>query len=541
METELLQTIAAEQEIGLEELLSVSGDEQTGQRQVSRIEKLVLSGKCSTQAALQSLRERVRLLSAEDLLPDTESLKRVPFKYADYYCLLPLRFEGEVLYCALANPFDRIHRTEIERVLDTAIEPAWALSSDIREAIKCSYGIGAQLDKESHSTESVQRAVVNDEAPAIALVEEILLDAHKKRATDVHLEPYETHLRIRYRVDGMLYQQKLAGTIRDKYDAVVARIKVLANMNLADRRRPQDGRLRTTVQGQDFDLRISILPTSHGEAVDIRLLSESQISVDLVELGLSEPALTHVERSLSKQNGIILVTGPTGSGKTTTLYNFLRKLNTPERKIITIEDPIEYQVDGITQLQVHSDIDFTFANGLRSMLRHDPDVMMVGEIRDKETAKIAIQVALTGHLVLSTLHTNDALSSVSRLDDMGAERYLLASTVACIIAQRLVRRICPACKQESQIESPDLTFATFEGAGCLNCNRSGYFGRTGVFEVVQMNERLRELIVGRAPLSVLRQEANQQRMQSLYESGLDKVKAGITTYAEVLRVLQSGD
>jgi type II secretory ATPase GspE/PulE/Tfp pilus assembly ATPase PilB-like protein len=510
-------------------------------RHVTRLEELVRQGRLDKEQLIPLVREKFPLLTADQLMPDRKVIGIVPYKYASYYQLLPLRIEKDSLVCAVANPFDMHMLHEIETVLGRRIEPVWAFQEDIAEAMKSHYGLGAAVGQPAmpNTGQGVSAGISQARSDAsVTLVEELLLDAARKRATDIHIEPMESRERIRYRIDGLLYDQNLSQAFVTGHETVVARLKVLANLNLADKRKPQDGRIKTVIGDQEFDLRISILPTEFGETVDIRLLSKEQIDLGLGQLGFSESDLSAINGALSKQHGIILVTGPTGSGKTTTLYSCLKQLNTPERKIITIEDPIEYQLDNITQLQVHPQIDFTFANGLRSMLRHDPDIMMVGEIRDPETAKIAIQVALTGHLVLSTLHTNDSVSALTRLQDMGVERYLMTSTLETVVAPRLVRRICDACKREADISHLDIDFPTFIGEGCSRCGYTGFRGRVGVFEIFQIDLQFSEMIVSRQPPPRIREKALDKGMTTLFDSGMDKVRKGITSYSEVLRVLQ---
>jgi type II secretory ATPase GspE/PulE/Tfp pilus assembly ATPase PilB-like protein len=540
-ERELVEELAGERlidESARNSLLNQSGTRS----RISTLESCINQGLINRELALPVLKKKVSLLTPEDLVASDEALERVPYKYAAFYGLLPLQLEDGVLNCALANPFDTELRQEIETVLQMTIEPVWAFSADIQEALKRTYGLGADVEPMAETASRVESSSVGV-APtgdaAVRLVDSVLLDAVSKRATDIHIEPFEERVRLRYRVDGLLYQQNITSAFAANREAVIARLKVLANLNLAEKRRPQDGRIKLSLNDREFDLRISVLPTVYGETVDVRLLSESHMSSSLPELGFSEQDVTLVEKALERPHGMILVTGPTGSGKTTTLYNFLNRLNAVNRKVITIEDPIEYQLPGVTQLQVHPQIDFTFANGLRSMLRHDPDIMMVGEIRDSETAKIAVQVALTGHLVLTTLHTNDSISALTRLGDMGVEPYLLAATLECVIAQRLVRRICPSCKQEAKLNPPELDFPAYEGMGCAYCNRTGYLGRTGVFEIFDITQKAKEMIGKRESLAAIRKSALAAGMTTLTDAGTDKVRAGITTYTEVMRILQS--
>ncbi|MFH1220212.1 MAG: GspE/PulE family protein [Candidatus Eisenbacteria bacterium] len=491
---------------------------------------------------------------------DKSAVGVVPAKCAYHYKLIPLNLENSTLSVLLADPFDPQILDELRLILGYEIKPVLGESNDILEGLKEYYGIGAEtveklLTERAASAESIDlRARVedigelSDEASIINFVNQLLLEAFKERSTDIHIEPFENDLRIRFRIDGILYDISVPASIRVFHSAIVSRIKIMANLNIAERRLPQDGRVKIRIGDNELDLRISILPTQFGETVDIRLLNSASILFGLENLGLSPDNLRILERMIEKPHGIILVTGPTGSGKTTTLYASLSKINSSEKKIITIEDPIEYQLHGISQMQIAPKIGLGFSNGLRYMLRHDPDIMMVGEIRDSETAEIAIQVALTGHLVFSTVHTNDAASTVIRLVNMGIEPYLAASSVECIIAQRLIRLVCPYCKTVSGKIDEEVLGALceagvgevefFEGRGCDNCRHTGYKGRTGIYEVLEVNERMRELIMVNAPSATIKNEARTLGMKTLREDGLDKALRGLTTISEVLRVTQ---
>ncbi len=388
-----------------------------------------------------------------------------------------------------------------------------------------------------------------EDASIIKFVNQIIHQAVVDRATDIHIEPFEDQLRVRYRIDGVLYDANVPSNIKYFHSAIVSRIKIMANLDIAERRLPQDGRILVRMGENDLDLRISILPTPYGETVDIRILTPGML-FSLSDLGLSGNDLKILEKLIKNPHGIMFVTGPTGSGKTTTLYACLSQINDSKKKIITIEDPIEYQVKGVTQLQVQPKIGFTFAQGLRSMLRHDPDVMMVGEVRDLETAEITIRVALTGHLVFSTLHTNDAAGGVARLLDIGIEPYLVASSVQCFIAQRLVRVVCSKCKYEVKLEpalikqlqteqEDDLARAkVYAGKGCEACKFTGYRGRSGIYEFLLVTDAIRDLILKHASASEIRKKAVLEGMHSLRQDGWEKVKKGTTTPFEVLRVTQ---
>jgi len=368
----------------------------------------------------------------------------------------------------------------------------------------------------------------------------------KERASDIHVEPMEDELRIRYRVDGVLHKIPIPGDIKRFQAAIVSRLKIMASLNIAEKRLPQDGRIKLRALGKEVDVRVSVIPDSWGEGVCLRLLDRSNAAVSLEELGMPPEVLTRFRQLITEPHGILLVTGPTGSGKTTTLYAGLQKINTVEDKIITVEDPVEYQLAGIKQIQVNPKIGLTFGAGLRAILRHDPDIIMIGEIRDLETAEIAVQSALTGHLVFSTLHTNDAPTAVTRLVDMGLEPFLVASTVEGLMAQRLVRRICARCKIEikaadsevSALIPPDLK-SVWKGKGCDDCRGTGYRGRQGVFELFTVDDELREMILRRDGANRLKKYAVEHGMKTLRDDGWDRVRAGVTTAEEVLRITKS--
>jgi general secretion pathway protein E len=383
------------------------------------------------------------------------------------------------------------------------------------------------------------------EAPIIRLVNMLITRAVESRASDIHIEPFEDELKVRYRIDGVLHD--IETTPKRLQAAIVSRIKIMAKLNIAERRLPQDGRIRLKVGESEIDLRVSTIPVLYGESVVMRILRKEGIVIDLNLLGFPPRTLSSFEQLIKKPNGIILVTGPTGSGKTTTLYGALDKINSPDRKIITVEDPVEYQLKGVNQIQVKPQIGLNFASTLRHIVRQDPDIIMIGEIRDLETAEIAIQSALTGHLVFSTLHTNDAPSALTRLLDMGVENFLLSSTIRGILAQRLIRIICPTCKEidqsvadreELRLLGIDSSIPLYRGRGCENCASTGYYGRAGVFELLMVEDEIRKLILKNADANQMRSVAREQGMRTLLEDGADKIKAGMTTLSEVLRVTQ---
>jgi len=503
----------------------------------------------------------IQYIRIKEIKIPADVISKIPAKVAHHYKILPVKFLGNVLSVAMSDPMDIHTVDDIKLLLGCGIETILAGPKDIEEGLKQYYGVGAEtvekmiaeegginLEAPSEmSGEDIEKLA--EDASIIKFVNQIFLEGFRDRATDIHIEPFENELRIRYRIDGVLYKVSVPDTIKRFHSAIVSRIKVMASLNIAEHRLPQDGRILVKVGDKEIDLRVSILPSYYGETVNIRLLTVSSVLRGLPSLGLLDKDLAIIEGTIKKPHGILLVTGPTGSGKTTTLYACLNKLNTMDRKIITIEDPIEYQLQGINQIQVAPKINFTFANGLRSMLRHDPDVMMVGEIRDTETADITIRSALTGHFVFSTLHTNDAASAITRLIDMGVEPYLIASCVECIIAQRLVRLICPDCKtpilpnkallqEMGATESAVAGKIFYEGKGCEKCKNTGYRGRTAIYEILVITDTIRDLVMQRVPANIIKKKAQEQGMRTLRLDGWQKILSGATTIPEVLKVTQ---
>jgi type II secretion system protein E len=489
-------------------------------------------------------------------------IQKVPAKFANHYKIIPIEFKDNSLIVAMANPLDVRILDDIRLLLGLEVKGVLASELEIQEGIRKYYGIGAdtleriidqkpsaeELKIESEKVEDLE--ALAEDASIIKFVNQILSEAIKDRASDIHIEPFHDELRVRFRIDGVLYSINIPETIKYFHPAIVSRIKVMAQMNIAERRLPQDGRIKIKVNEEELDLRISSLPTAFGEAVHIRILSSRRF-LELENLGLLSEDLKIIENVIQKPHGIIFVTGPTGSGKSTTLYAALARINSEGIKIITIEDPIEYQMRGVNQMQVLPKIGFDFAVGLRHILRHDPDVIMVGEVRDYETAEIAIRSALTGHLVFSTLHTNDAAGAVTRLLDMGIEPFLVSSSLECLIAQRLVRLICPKCKTPLKEERKKEIFAhikdealqnekalVYEGKGCEACRFTGYFGRTAIYEIMAVTESIREMILARASSQQIKQKAIAAGMRTLRQDGLQKVLRGLTTLSEVLRVTQ---
>ncbi|MDI6780971.1 MAG: GspE/PulE family protein [bacterium] len=469
--------------------------------------------------------------SINDYQINPEAIKMLPARFVNRCKLFPVDISAETLTLATPQPPDMQTINEIGLLLNKRIILITVSSHEIEESIKKYYGLGTiesivlsatPVAIEEADIEGFQHLSV--EAPVIKLVNAIIREAVEKKASDIHLEPYEKSIILRYRIDGVLYDISLPPP--HLYPAIVSRIKVMAQMNIAEKRLPQDGRIQIKIHGKNIDLRVSTLPTIYDECVSIRVLDKGlEIFLNMESIGFSSMILDRYNQLIHRSNGIILVTGPTGSGKTTTLYASLARINSSEKKIVTIEDPVEYNLQRINQIQIKPEIGLTFASGLRSILRHNPDILMVGEIRDRETAEVAIQSALTGHLILSTMHTNDSATAIARLQDMGIEDFLISSTVIGVLAQRLVRTICSNCK----------------GAGCKECNSTGLKGRTGIFELLPVSPRIKRLIVDRVDSSKIKAAAVEEGMVTLLEQGEEKIAAGITTREEVLRVIQEAD
>ena len=490
---------------------------------------------------------------------DPKLTEGIPIQFAKRNMIIPLKDDQGNVYVSMADP--TAYEAFLDLVGHLGIPPKKALmpKEAVLTLINLAYNQGGDSPEEmmgdletggiemfAHDLEEPQDILDSDsDAPAIRLVNMLLVQAVKGRASDIHIEPFEKDLSVRFRIDGVLYE--ILRPPKRLQASIASRIKVLASLNIAEKRLPQDGRIRIKIAGRDIDIRLSTIPTTYGERIVMRLLDKTAILLKLGDLGLSQGRLDTIKRLISRSHGIILVTGPTGSGKTTTLYAALSHINSSEKNIITVEDPVEYQLPGIGQIHVNPKIDLTFASGLRSILRQDPDVIMVGEIRDTETAEIAIQASLTGHLVLSTLHTNDAPSAVTRLIDMGVEPFLVSSSVVGILAQRLVRIVCPHCKKpytpkalelkEAGISQEELQSGQlFHGEGCKACMGTGYHGRIALFEILLVDDEIRELIVQRSDAATIRQLAVKKRMVTLREDGKQKVIQGITTTQELLRV-----
>ena len=561
----------------MDEQLSLS-DRLVQRRLISNEElERVMKLKEEQQAPLTRLVVELGFLSEEDLLPVLRdhfdipmiSLKDVantplpielPPGIGDFFKLarmVPVQIDSRELLVATTDPLDLSRLHALELAVGLRVKPVLAREKEIAARIEAMYSSTYAVNGNPEATAQPIEGIGDEEdvahlrdmaseVPVIRMVNQMLVRALESRASDVHIEPFENQLKIRYRIDGILHE--IESPPRQLKAAIISRLKILAQLNIAERRLPQDGRIKTRLAGKDVDLRIATVPTLYGESVVIRLLERGQIFTQLDTLGFPALPLAHFNEMILKPHGMILVTGPTGSGKTTTLYGALQKINDPGKKIITIEDPVEYQLSGVNQIHVKPQIGLTFANGLRSIVRQDPDVIMVGEIRDAETAEIAVQAALTGHLVFSTLHTNDAAGAISRLLEMGVQDYLLSSSLLGVLAQRLVRRLCPSCRREVPFAGLDgmpaeLEFqngnaftTVWEAVGCAACSGTGYLGRVGIFELLPVTSEICKVIVQRADAGAIRNLAIQQGMRLLRDDGWDKVREGVTTLAEVLRV-----
>ena len=574
MKTGTIGEIFVESGLITEEQLEVALDNQ---RQLKTKELL---GDLLVSMGLITERDRVRCLGEYWSVPyvdltdyqiDPDVTKTVTQELARRYKVVPISCHGNKLTLAMKNPLDIFAIDEIRLITGMEVDPVISTEEDILNAITSNYrtennvtetvaGVMKDLeeaqititdgdDEDSISIEQLKE--LSGDAPVVRLANIIISRAIADKASDIHIEPSKDGIKIRYRVDGILHDGM---TLPKRAQApLCSRIKILADMDIAEKRAPQDGRISAVVEGKPFDFRVSTLPAVFGEKIVMRVLDKSSISVGLSKLGLLPYTMEMFESIISRTYGIILVTGPTGSGKSTTLYSVLAKLNSGEKNILTVEDPVEYELAGITQSQVNNKANMTFANALRSMLRQDPNIIMVGEIRDSETALIAIEAALTGHLVLSTLHTNDAPGSVARLLDMGVESFLIASSIAGVLAQRLLRTVCIKCKEPYKppqdaikrlgmssdvVDRSDVTF--FRGRGCDYCKGSGYKGRTGVYELMPITDKVRELILARASSYAIREAAVEAGMRTLKDDAMEKILLGITTLEESLRVIYSG-
>ncbi|MFO0879520.1 MAG: type II secretion system ATPase GspE [Gemmataceae bacterium] len=510
---------------------------------------------------LQALAEEfgMDLVDLTDMKVEADVLKAMPLKIVHRRSIMPLRRENGTLVVATGNPFDVYALDELAMLTGLQVQPVLASPREIARLIKAHFGVGGETvsslmqergDEQVELLESLEMddseaAKMAQEASVVKLVNEILIEAANERASDIHIEPEEGVLRVRYRIDGLLQTQPMPPEIQRFQPAIISRLKIMARLNIAEKRLPQDGRIKMRVQNREIDVRVSIIPMVHGEGICMRLLDKTRMKFNLSGMGMLPDTYNTFRQLIDRPHGIILVTGPTGSGKSTTLYSALNEIKDETMKIITVEDPVEYQQPGISQIQVHSKIGLTFAASLRSILRHDPDVVLIGEMRDLETAEAAIQASLTGHLVFSTLHTNDAPSAFTRLIDMGVEPFLVGSTVEGVMAQRLVRTICAECKVEYTPEHHEVPMdfpqpaqgplKVWKGAGCRACRNTGYRGRTGIYELMVTGDTIRDMCVQRTNASVIRNQALKEGMITLRQDGWRKVIQGKTTIDEVAR------
>lgn len=544
-------------------------EELSAQRGLSLEEVLVQQRFLGEEELLQAQGRQLGLPYLKELTEsefDVALMAQIPLQFARQHKLVPVRKQDGVVLVAMSQALNLQPLDDVSTLLKAPVEPVLSPEREVIGALNRLYDAGARtaakviedldaqaLGRLAHDLEGPQDILDHDaEAPIIQLVNLILSQAVRDRASDIHIEPFERSLKVRYRIDGVLHE--VLSPPKALQPRIISRLKVMADLNIAETRLPQDGRIAIRVRNREIDIRVSVVPTAFGERLVLRLLDKSGAMLTLEDIGFAEELFPAYTRMIHRSHGIILVTGPTGSGKTTTLYATLQRLNSVEMNIITVEDPIEYQLGGVGQIQVNPKIDLTFANGLRSILRQDPDIIMVGEIRDKETAEIAIQASLTGHLVFSTLHTNDAPSAVTRLIDMGVEPFLIASSVLSMMAQRLVRLICPACKEpfdpeEETLRELGLTPADlqrhaghlFRGRGCEACRHTGYRGRTGIYELLVIDDPVRNLIMQRANANMIKTNSVGRGMRSLLQAGAQKVLQGRTTPEEILRVTQESE
>jgi len=521
-------------------------------------EALVALGALTPADVLRALalQRHLPFLGRDELPSPLPLVKNLSAKYLRQYTICPVSIEGNVLTIATADPLDPVVVDDLRQATGLSVRLVVSVPDVIAEALDRTYdGAATPLQRIVEGMEDESGAGGEEdinqlrdmafEAPVVRLVNLLVENAIEAGASDIHIEPFEDTLRVRYRIDGILFDQE--SPPRRLQAAVTSRVKLMAEMNIAERRLPQDGRIRVTLHGNRVDIRVSTIPTVHGESIVMRLLDRGSVFLPLEKLGFGPRTLARFDALIRRPHGIVLVTGPTGSGKTTTLYGALDKINSSDRKIITVEDPVEYQLKGVNQIPVKPKIGLTFATGLRHIVRQDPDVILIGEIRDLETAEIAIQASLTGHLVFSTLHTNDAPGAITRLQDMGVEPYLIASVLEGVLAQRLVRRVCPACRVPDTPGAADLGALGIEGAadvrlwrgrGCGECRGTGYRGRTGIYELFVLTEDARSLILRRAPGREIRRAALEAGMLTLRLDGWAKACEGVTTVEEILRVTQ---
>ncbi len=489
--------------------------------------------------------------------PSPEALTKLPASAVYQYNVLPFRYDGSVMTIVSPDPFDTKPADGLRLITGCPVRIVLAPREEVEKAVKKYYGVGADaiekmiedgrysVDDDLGAMTKIDVNEMGEEASIVRFVNQIIAEADRQGATDIHIEPQETELRIRYRIDGMLHKVDVPPQLNRLKAAIISRIKVMANLDIAEKRLPMDGRIGIRIGGQDIDIRVSTMPAAYGESISLRLLAKSGNFVKMADLGFNPRDFAVVDKIIHRPNGIFLVTGPTGSGKSTSLYSFLHEVNKIDVRIMTAEDPIEYHMAGINQVQMQSEIGMTFARALRAFLRQDPDIIMVGEIRDRETAEIAINASLTGHMVFSTLHTNDAAGAFPRLIDMGVEPFLIASAVAGVMGQRLCRRLCPKCRKEVPLnrkfytlETPPAGDTVFEPVGCDACSRTGYKGRRALFEVLDVDEDIEGAIVRRENATQIRNLALSKGMKTLREDGWAKAFEGVTSVKEVMRVTE---
>jgi len=517
---------------------------------------LVKTGAISEKAFAEFLSQTYNApaVDLDELEADEHSIELIPPEVATKFQVVPIKREGRILTVAMANPDNIFAIDDIKFITGLEVRPVVATETAIKRAIDRFYESADSLAEvmkdmqedfeivEDMDDDTGVAEAMSEDAPVVKLVNSLIADAVNKGASDIHVEPFEKKLRVRYRIDGVLHEMmsppyKMKG-------AVTSRLKIMAELDIAEKRVPQDGRIKIRIGAKKIDLRVSSLPTIFGEKIVMRILDKTNLQIDLTKLGFHPEALGKLVKGIEMPYGMVLVTGPTGSGKTTTLYSALNRINLPEYNIMTAEDPVEYNIDGINQVMMHEEIGLTFAAALKAFLRQDPNIVMVGEIRDLETAGIAVKAALTGHLVLSTLHTNDAPSTINRMIDMGIEPFLVASSVNVIMAQRLVRRLCAKCKAKEKIHpeairelgvTSDDVFDIYKPVGCAACSSTGYSGRTGIYEVMPISEAIREMILNRASSTEVKEQAVREGMITLRGDGILKLKAGVTSLQEILR------
>ena len=518
---------------------------------------LVKTGAISEKAFSEFLSQQYQVpaVDLDDLEAEEHSVELIPSEVATKFQVVPISREGRVLTLAMANPDNIFAIDDIKFITGLEVRPVVATETAIKRAIDRFYDSADSLAEVMRDIEEDDFEVVEDmdedlalaeaqseDAPVVKLVNSLISDAVNKGASDIHIEPFERSMRVRFRIDGQLHEM-MSPPIKMR-GAITSRIKIMAELDIAEKRVPQDGRIKIRIGSKKIDLRVSSLPTIFGEKIVMRILDKSNLEIDLTKLGFQVEALEKFLKAIESPYGMVIVTGPTGSGKTTTLYSALHKINLPHHNIMTAEDPVEYNLEGINQVNVHEEIGLTFASSLKAFLRQDPNIIMVGEIRDLETGSIAVKAALTGHLVLSTLHTNDAASTINRMIDMGVEPFLVASSTNLIQAQRLIRRLCENCKEKDQIHPevlrelniPDETpFEIFEPVGCPKCSNTGYKGRTGLYEVMPISPEIRDMILNRCSSTEINEQAVKEGMLTLRADGVEKLKTGVTSVEEVLR------